>query len=68
MIAGTSIGAAMVAMPIAMAKLSTAATCLLLLLTWVSMLVASFFMLESNTYHDKHANLVTMSQKSLGSF
>lgn len=67
MIAGTSIGAAMVAMPIAMAKLGTVATCVLLLLTWVSMLVASFFMLESNTYHDKHANLVTMSQKSLGS-
>ena len=66
MIAGTSIGAAMVAMPIAMAKLGTVATCVLLFMTWASMLVASFFMLESNTYHDKHANLVTMSQKSLG--
>tara|TARA_Y200000002_G_scaffold102827_1_gene83498 strand:- start:6394 stop:7575 length:1182 start_codon:yes stop_codon:yes gene_type:complete len=66
MIAGTSIGAAMVAMPISMATFGTGATVVTLIISWAGMLMASFFMLESNAFFSKSANLVTMSEYAMG--
>ena len=66
MIAGTSIGAAMVAMPIYMATLGTWACFFVILVSYLAMLAASFFMLESNLSQEPGANLVSMSTDALG--
>ncbi|MDA9832000.1 hypothetical protein N9C31_00015 [Gammaproteobacteria bacterium] len=66
MIAGTSIGAAMVAMPVYMASLGTVACFFVLLISYLAMLAASFFMLESNLSHEPGSNLVSMSTSALG--
>lgn len=66
MIAGTSVGAAMVAMPITTAKFGTVPTIILILVSWLAMIFASLYMLEANLRHDRGANLITMAQSSLG--
>lgn len=66
MIAGTSIGAAMVAMPIYMASLGTGACFAVLFVSYLAMLASSLFMLESNLSQKQGANLVSMSTDSLG--
>ena len=65
-ISSTSIGAAMIALPVSLAGLSFAPSCLLLVLCWFLMLYSSLLILEANLWFEPGANMVTMAEKTLG--
>lgn len=65
-ISSTSIGAAMIAMPVSMAGLSFVPSCLLLVFCWFLMLYSSLLILEANLWFKPGANMVTMAEKTLG--
>lgn len=66
-ISSTSIGAAMIALPVSLAGLSFAPSCLLLVMCWFLMLYSSLLILEANLWFEPGANMVTMAEKTLGS-
>ena len=66
LIAGTSIGAGMLALPIATASNGFLPSTALLLLSWVIMLFSAFAMLEVTLHIGHKANLVSMAQKTIG--
>lgn len=66
LIAGTSIGAGMLALPVTTAAYGFIPTLILFVLSWLSMTIAAFFMLEANLWFQKDANLISMAKETLG--
>jgi tyrosine-specific transport protein len=66
LIAGTSIGAAVLALPIATAQFGFLPTTALFILCWLATLFAALIMLEANLWLDPGANLISMAEETLG--
>mgnify|MGYP000710575383 CR=1 FL=1 len=66
LITSTTIGAAMVALPVSAAGISFAPSALLLCACWVLMLYSAFLILEVNLWFDSGVNMVTMAKNTLG--
>jgi len=66
LIAGTAIGAAVLALPVATAHLGFAQTTLIYIFCWVFMTLGALFLLEANLAVGYGVNLISMAQKTLG--
>lgn len=66
LIVGTSIGAGMLALPIATAQLGFFGTVGLLLVCWSVMTAGAFLLLEVNLWLPQNSNLVSMAKLTLG--
>ncbi len=66
LIAATTIGVGMLALPVATAPLGFGPSVLMYLLTWGFMLCTGLLMLEVCTWMPKDANFITMTQKLMG--
>lgn len=66
LIVGTSIGAGMLAMPIATARAGFVDTFFTLIVCWGAMLLGALFILEVNLSMPTGANLISMAEKTLG--
>lgn len=66
LIAGTAIGAAMLALPIKMAGASLTAIVLSFLLGWAFMTISAFVLMEVNFWFKGDVNLITMTKHTLG--
>jgi len=67
LIAGTAIGAAILALPIATAHLGFIQTMILYLVCWFFMTIGALYLLEVNLLVGYGTNLISMSEKTLGS-
>ena len=65
-VAGTTIGAGMLALPIASAGLGFTTALSLIFLTWVLMTYTALLMLELHQYADRDATLNTLAKSWLG--
>ncbi|HSW87237.1 MAG TPA: aromatic amino acid transport family protein [Rhabdochlamydiaceae bacterium] len=68
LVAGTTIGAGMLALPVMTAFAGFYPSILLFSLCWLLMLATAFFFLDVNLAVKEGTNLVSMAQKTLGSF
>jgi len=66
LIAGTAIGAAVLALPVATAHLGFAQTSLVYIVCWAFMTLGALFLLEANLAVGYGSNLISMAQKTLG--
>lgn len=66
LIVGTTIGAGMLALPIATAQLGFIGSLIFLFLCWFVMTGGAFLLLEVNLWMPPNSNLVTMARKTLG--
>ncbi len=66
LVSGTSIGAAMLAMPITTGLLGFFATLVLLFGSWLFMYWVATLILEASLYFDKEISFYTMAKKTLG--
>jgi len=66
MILGTTVGAAMLALPIVTAYESFAMSMLLLISGWVLMTIGAFSLLEVNLWLKPRTNMISMANKTLG--
>lgn len=66
LIVGTSLGGAMLALPLSNAEAGFFDSTLLLLFTWLAMTLAALFILEVNLWLPKGSNIISMAQKTLG--
>lgn len=66
LLVGTSIGGAMLALPVATAAGGLWHTILLLIVAWIIMTVGALFLLEVNLWFDERSNLVSMARHTLG--
>lgn len=66
LIVGTSIGAGMLALPIATAQLGFFGSVVLLFACWFVMTSGAYFILEANLWMPTNSNLITMARKTLG--
>jgi tyrosine-specific transport protein len=66
LIAGTSIGAGMLALPVANAATGFVSSSLFLVLCWAFMLLGALLILEVNLYLAPHTNMVSMARTTLG--
>lgn len=66
LIVGTSIGAGMLALPIATAQLGFAGSLLLLFGCWFVMTAGAFLLLEVNLWMPQNSNLITMAGTTIG--
>jgi len=66
LVAGTTIGAGMLALPIVTGFAGFLPTCVLFIFYWLYMTFTAFLLLEVNLWMDEHANLMTMVKKTLG--
>src|SRR5690349_15788542 len=66
LIVGTCIGAGMLALPIATAKLGFIGSIILLVAVWMVMTVGAFYILEVNLWMPQNSNLITMSRATIG--
>lgn len=66
LVAGTTIGAGMLALPIVTGFAGFLPSMVLFVLYWIFMLFTAFLMLEVNLWMEEHTNLITMSKKTLG--
>jgi tyrosine-specific transport protein len=66
LVIGTTIGAGMLALPIATAKLGFLGSCVLLVSCWAVMTVCAFIFIEVNLWLPKDANLISMAGATLG--
>lgn len=67
-VAGTTLGGSMLAMPIVTAGAGLVNTVFLLLLMWLVMVVAAFLLLDVNLAFEGEVSFFSMAQKSLGRF
>lgn len=65
-VAGTSIGAGTLALPLVTAAYGFWPTTLLFIGSWFFMLLAALFMLEANLWLPLEANIISMAKKTLG--
>lgn len=68
LIVGTSIGAGMLALPVANAAAGFWASSFFLLLCWALMTIGAFFILEVNLYLPRGKHMVSMAGATLGKF
>lgn len=66
LIIGTSIGAGILALPLATAKFGFAGSVLLLCFGWFTMTMGAFLLLEVNLWLPKNSNLVSMAKATVG--
>lgn len=66
LVAGTTIGAGMLALPIVTGLAGFIPSLVLFLVYWLFMTFTAFLMLEVNLWMGEHTNLVTMARKTLG--
>jgi len=66
LIVGTSIGAGMLALPVANAAAGFWQSSLFLLLCWAAMTIGAFYILEANLYLPRGTNMISMATKTLG--
>lgn len=66
LIVGTSIGAGMLALPVATAAAGFWGSSLFLLLCWALMTIGAFFILEVNLYLPQRKHMVSMANATLG--
>jgi tyrosine-specific transport protein len=66
LIVGTSIGAGMLALPIATAQLGFIGSLLLLLGGWLTMTMGAFYLLEANLWQPQNSNIITMAKATIG--
>lgn len=65
-IAGTCIGAGMLALPVAMASGGFIGSCGALILFWLAMALTGLYVLEVNLYLPEESNFVSMAKHTLG--
>ena len=68
LVAGTAIGAGMLALPISTAVMGFVPSIVLFVVCWVCMLATAFFILDVNLSMKGEPNLVSMTGKTLGLF
>ncbi len=68
LIVGTSIGAGMLALPIATAQLGFIGSLILLFSCWFVMTAGAFLMLEVNLWMPLNSNLISMARETMGPF
>jgi len=68
LIVGTSIGAGMLALPIATAQLGFINTVLFLIICWAIMTSGALLVLEVNLWHPVNSNLISMAKTTLGRY
>lgn len=66
LIVGTSVGAGMLALPIATAKLGFLGALILLFFCWFIMTVGAFLLLEVNLWVQQNSNIITMARVTIG--
>lgn len=66
LIVGTCIGAGMLALPIATAKLGFLGSLVLLFAVWFVMTASAFYILEVNLWMPQNSNLISMSRATIG--
>ena len=66
LVAGTTIGAGMLALPVATAFLGFFPSLFVFAITWLIMLCSAFFFLDINLSIEGNCNLITMVEKTLG--
>lgn len=66
LIVGTSIGAGMLALPIATAQLGFIGSIILLLICWFVMTMGAFLILEVNLWLPQNSNLISMAKVTIG--
>lgn len=66
LILGTSIGAAMLALPIASAHENILLSTLMLLMSWALMTLGAFLLLEVNLHFPQGSNIISMAKETLG--
>jgi tyrosine-specific transport protein len=66
LIVGTSIGAGMLALPIATAQLGFVGSLILLVVCWFVMTAGAFLILEVNLWLPQNSNLISMAKSTLG--
>ena len=68
LVSGTTIGAGMLALPIATAFLGFYPSLVIFVFCWFMMLISAFFFLDVNMSIEGRVNLITMAQKTLGTW
>lgn len=68
LIAGTAIGAGILALPIATAHLGFYQTIIIYAICWFFMTLSALYLLEANIYEKPGANLISMAQDTLGTY
>jgi len=66
LIVGTSIGAGMLALPIATAQLGFFGSLILLLICWFVMTAGALLLLEVNLWLPQNSNLISMAKATIG--
>lgn len=66
LIAGTAIGAGMIALPIASGKAGFFPTLILLVACWIYLTTTAFLFLEATLWLERDVNIVTMAEHTLG--
>lgn len=66
LVVGTSIGAGMLALPIATAQLGFLGSLVLLFVCWIVMAAGAFLLLEANLWMPLNSNLNTMARSTIG--
>lgn len=66
LIVGTTLGAGMLALPIAMAQLGFLGSLVFLILCWLVMTSCAFLLLEVNLCLPPNSNLITMARETIG--
>lgn len=66
LVSGTTIGAAMLALPVSTGLAGFFPSLVLLLICWAFMTYTAFLILEVNLWSEKNANLITMARQTLG--
>ncbi|MBS4167828.1 aromatic amino acid transport family protein [Parachlamydia sp. AcF125] len=68
LVSGTTIGAAMLALPVATGQAGFIPSFLLLAICWIYMTYTAFLILEANLWMEPDTNLITMARHTLGSW
>src|SRR3990167_1825985 len=66
LIVGTSIGAGMLALPIATAELGFLGSLILLFVCWFIMTSGAFLLLEANLWLPQNSNIISMARVTIG--
>lgn len=66
LLAGTAIGAAILALPVATAHLGFLYTVFLYLTCWFFMTLSALYLLEANLFTGEGSNLISMAEKTIG--
>jgi tyrosine-specific transport protein len=66
LVAGTTIGAGMLALPVVTGLAGFLPSLLLFVIVWAVLLYAAFLMLELNLAMPEHTNMITMAHRTLG--